>query len=294
VNSPAPAAVRTSGLEGPILPTLPPGLPYLLTALGGDGIGPQELAHELQRFPSIAGRLIALANCAWVAPPRPVTGLSDACALLGLRVVRGVSIALSLTNTFNSNRCPCFDARRFWSSALLTADGCTMLARTVRGPADSNTMSTAGLLHNLGLLWMADQWPAETSAAFQTHESRGDIGLMEAQRLTTGSDYCEKGGLLATAWKLPEALAAVLHHHRTPHYDGPHAALVASVGAVASVAAGLCANADPTPLLSEPVFPGLEAPASHALFEQLVRRRESIGELAKALIGDSRQLPGSH
>jgi HD-like signal output (HDOD) protein len=163
-----------------------------------------------------------------------------------------------------------------------------LLARSVGGTADPNTMATAGLLHNLGLLWMADQWPAETSAAFKARESRGDIRLKEVLRLTAGTDYCEKGGVLAEAWKLPEPLAAVLRHHCTPAYDGPYAALAASVGAVASVVARLCASDDPVPPPSNPVFPGLTPTASLAFYEQLVRRRQPISELAKALIGDDR------
>lgn len=291
MNGPALPAFRATGLEGPILPSLPPGLPYLLAALGGEGMGSQELALELQRFPPIAGRLIALANCAWVSPPRPIVGLSDACAMLGLRVVRGVSIALALSNTFNASRCPGFDARRFWSSALLTAEGCSLLARKARGPADPNTMATAGLLHNLGLLWMVDQWPAEASAAFDMRDSRGDIGLIAALRLTTGTDYCEQGGVLGDAWKLPAELTAVMRHHCTSAYHGPHMAVAANVGAVASVVSALCGNDDTVSAESESMFPGLAPAASKALFDELVRQRKPIVELAKALIGND-PVPG--
>ncbi|MES2562688.1 MAG: HDOD domain-containing protein [Pseudomonadota bacterium] len=281
-------AVRVSDVERPVLPVLPPGLPFLLTALGDEDTGSQDWAAALLRFPPIAGRVIALANCAWASPRRPITGLPEACALLGLRVVRSVSIALAVAKIFNASRCPGFDARRFWCTALLTAEGAAVLAQALRGDLDPGTMSAAGLLHNLGLLWMADESPEETSAAFRVREGKDSPDLVQALRKTTGTDYCEKGGLLGEAWGLPEALIVAMRHHRTPGYAGPQAAVASGVGAVAQMVATLGREDDTACRKSARAYPGVPPAAAAAVCKHLEFKWDTIRGLAKSLMGDER------
>ncbi len=104
------------------LPVLPSGVPYLLQTLMDENIDNNKLKAVIGRFPSIAARLLCLANSAWAAPPVPVTSLDMACARLGLNIVRSVSIALAISSPFNPARCPAFDAERYWCTALLVAD----------------------------------------------------------------------------------------------------------------------------------------------------------------------------
>lgn len=281
-------ALRAAGLDKPVLPVLPPGLPFLLTAIGDEATGSQDWAAALQRFPSIAGRVIALANSAWASPRRPITGLPDACALLGLRVVRSVSIALAVARIFNARRCPGFDARRFWCSALLTAEGAAVLALELGGELDSSTLSAAGLLHNLGLLWMADESPEETAAALKARESGEADDLLQALRKTTGTDYCEKGGLLGEAWGLPDALTSAMRHHRTPGYAGPHAGFALGVGAVARMVATLGKKDDAACTEVEMVFSGVPPAAAAAVLKHLELKCDAISELAKSLMGNER------
>ena len=285
-------AVRVAGVEKPVLPVLPPGLPFLLTALSDENTGAQDWATALLRFPPIAGRVIALANCAWASPRTPVTGLPEACALLGLRVVRSVSIALAVAKIFNASRCPGFDVRRFWCTALLTSEGAVMLSRQSAGALDSSTMSSAGLLHLLGLLWMADESPEETAAAFKLHERHEAGDLVQALRNTTGTDYCEKGGLLGEAWGLPEALTATMRYHRTPGYAGPHAAVVSGVGAVAQMVSTLSRTDGAVCAQSAQTYAGVPPAAAAAVYKHLALKWTPTRELAKSLMSNER-FPGN-
>jgi HD-like signal output (HDOD) protein len=213
-------------LVGPMaLPLLPPGVLHLLSALRADDLGNRELTLAVRNFPPIVARVVALANSVWATPREPVTNLFGACALLGLNVVRSVCIALAVARPFNSSRCPAFDAKRFWLSALLTAEGAVLLRPLLAPRCDVNTLGTAGLLHNLGLLGMAHVSPEPTHTALDA-AARGD-DLVVALRAASGTDYCEVGAALGQAWKLPSELTLPMHHHRGIDYRGPHEALVA-------------------------------------------------------------------
>ena len=216
---------------------MPSGVSCLLQALTDENIDNNKLKAVIGRFPSIAARLLFLANSAWAAPPVPVTSLEMACARLGLNIVRSVSIALAISSPFNPMRCAAFDAERYWCMALLAADGSACLASFVRGvDLDIQTIRTAGLLHNLGLLWLADNRPLETAHALEVAIDES-ISLNQALRQVAGTDYCEVGGCLGDMWALPEVLVVAMREHCNHGYNGADwqcAALVRRVAAMVS------------------------------------------------------------
>ncbi len=135
---------------------------------------------------------------------------------LGLSMVRSVSISLCIISPFNSlNKCPAFDIEYFWSCALLTTEGTTMLASSTTDTSALNTSTfhTAGLLHNLGMLWLAGNWPEETSLALELATTDDSISTIEAFRSVIRTDYCQAGGILSRSWKLLEVLISAMEQH---------------------------------------------------------------------------------
>jgi len=205
-----------------LLPVLPPGIPYLIQALADEEIDFQELELIIGRFPSIVARLLSLANSSWVAPQIPVTSLKWACSLLGQNLVRSVSIALSVSAPFDPRRCPSFDSERFWCTALLAADGAVLLASCTESDNifDSRALHTAGLLHNLGLLWLADNKPKETTRVFGLVAADDQKNVRECLQDIVGMDYCEVGGCLGRAWSLPDVFVTTMENQGNPDYTG--------------------------------------------------------------------------
>lgn len=279
----APDSIDAAGHKRPTLPVLPPGLPRLMSSLADDQIEPPLLAKVLEQYPSIAVRLVALANSAWVAPRDPVTSISAACSVLGLRVVRSVSLALAVARPFNATRCPAFDAKRFWATALLAAEGTALLAPQLADACDPHTLRTAGLLHHLGLLWMVDAWPAEAAAAVGAAEASAEPDLCAAQRAVCGTDYCELGGVLGAAWRLPAELTAAMRQHRAADYRGPHRQTAEVVGFAAALANAVWLNADVTTAEWHAPPGWLPSRTAQAAISQMLGERETILALAQSL-----------
>lgn len=265
----------------PTVPTLPAGMPYLISALADDDIDLGKLARVIGRFPGIAARLLALANSAWAAPSRPVTSLAATCAVLGLRVVRSVSIALSVAHPFDPRRCSGFDPVRYLQSAFLASEGAPLLAPHVGDACDAGTLSTAGLLHSVGLLWLAHDWPAPTAAALQAAASDSQPGLAEALRATVGIDHCEAGGRLGEAWQFPEALTTAVRQHRSTGFRGHHWRLAAGCGVCAGMAAALARGEEWAPDGEMP----LKIPPARVeeVYARLAARSDAVRELARSL-----------
>lgn len=187
------------------VPVLPPGVTYLLEALHNDNLSFFQIARAIEHVPSVAARLLALANSAWSAPASPVTSTEAACSRLGMRVVRSASIALAISQPFNPARCPAFDGATFWGSALLNAEAAAWLADKVLRDQRA-TARTAGLLRNFGLVWLADTMPTETGLALKAAHDGPPGSLNDALVEHCGLGYTEAGALLADAWQLPGAL----------------------------------------------------------------------------------------
>ncbi len=275
------------GLDPERVPVLPPGAAYLLKALNDDNVGYAELAAIVERFPSIAGRLVALANSAWSAPVSEITSLKMACARLGVNVVRSVSIALAIASPFDASRCPAFEGQRFWCTALLNADAASWLAPLARapGPVEPQTARTGGLLHNLGLLWLADQLPDSTNEALSAAVHDPELSVRRALNEICGIDYRQAGHSLGKAWALPPVLVAAMGpcDGTKPQDVDAEWSVARTVCSAAMLVSALYAET-PNP----PEDPGIEqlgiTPEGRAaVFARLSDRFDDTRELAKTL-----------
>ena len=197
------------------LPVLPNGTPVLLNALSDAAMPFDELADTLGNFPTIVARLLSLANSPWSSPASPVTSLDSAIARLGLDTVRSVSIALTLAAPFNPVRCAAFSARRYWCSALLAAHTASRIAVATRSTIgfSSPVARTAGLMHNLGVLWLADALPRETDRALSIAAENPMTSVNEALMSTCGFSYSQAGAALSDAWQIPQPIASGMAYH---------------------------------------------------------------------------------
>ena len=219
------ARLEALTLKRPV-PVLPRGTTELFVALGDPALSFDVLTERLAVFPSIVARLLALANSPWSSPVAPVATLDDAVSRLGLDIVRSVSLALLVSNTFDANRCRRFEPRLYWCSALLSAECASLLAASARPaaplptplptPLPPATARTAGLINNLGLLWLADALPAETDDAFEAVAADPALSVSAALISVCGVSDGDAGEALGKAWNLPAALTAAMSGRAAP------------------------------------------------------------------------------
>lgn len=218
------------------VPVLPPAVGYLLSTLYDEYLNINFVAAVVERFPSIAARVLTVANSVWASPPTPITDLPAACVWLGLDQVRTLSIALAVANTFAPSRCPGFDGERYWTTALLAAEGATLLAGRMNQNDAALTWRSTALFHNIGLLWLADRYPQATDAAL-ARDVDEDLAL--TMQRTLGTDFRQAGARLADVWELPGVYPHVIRYHGQPDAAGPHFLAAASVGLAADMASML-------------------------------------------------------
>lgn len=225
------------------LPVLSPHAASILRACEDPAIDATTFAAIVAETPTIAARLLGLANSTYYCHSQPIHALPRAIQTLGMVTVRGIALGLLIGDQFSPARCPAFDAARFWETAVLSAQLTQLLAPAVPPdrPLPHEAAYMAGLLHNIGLLALVSLRPDEMNALLA--ETGTSLGAQLRARL--GFDHRMVAGWLAAAWHLPQPLRWVLEHCGDPDYRGESWPLAQLTGLCACRVHGMIAAAVP-------------------------------------------------
>ena len=203
------------------LPQLPAAVCQLFAALSDEGTDRQRLAGILDQCPSLAAKLVGLANSAYFSRAARISGVSDAIFVIGFRTVRSLATATALQEPFAQNRCPAFHPGRFWLQAVLTAHVAKELAKKA-SPVLSLSPDEAylcGLLHGIGLLALAYLFPEDLGEILSKQNRQSGI-LSERIRARFGATHHTVGAALLKRWHLPELFTCTTRHYANPDYQG--------------------------------------------------------------------------
>lgn len=232
------------------LPSLAKNTHVLLKALTDDHLNYRQMAEIIKHYPEVSARLIYMTNSPWSAPVSPISSIEQACARLGTSIIKSLSIAISVSSSFDTRKCPHFDTDHFWTTAILASEGAGLLASLSPNANQDNfkeTAETAGLLHNIGLLWLADSLPDETEKALQLANQDESHNLNSALQQLAGTDYCEVGGWIGEKMNLPTDLKLAIEYHLDENYQDSAWEISRLVGASAKIVSAIYHKHEPAP-----------------------------------------------
>jgi HD-like signal output (HDOD) protein len=269
------------------VPVMPPGVLYLMGELAREDSGLRDLVILLERFPTIAARVIGVSNSAWSASPQVISTLDAACRRLGFQVVRAIAVGLAVSNAFDPTRCPTFNPVRQWTRSMLAAEVAGYLARLVEAKWQEQVEPArmAALMHNIGLLALSHCLPKETDAALRETVDGADASTSLSASLLahTGFTVSEAGAQASRDWDLPAMHCAMFEHIEDADYSGEHWLVVQIVGQ----ARALCSvrSAEWQPELYRPLLAraGISAEAVESCHATIAPMRELIGAMASDL-----------
>lgn len=188
-------------------------------------------AYEAVVRPDVAltANLLRLANAGTTVGTARAATAREAIARLGTRRVWEAATAAAFGRVLPGVlRGYDLDAVGFWRHSVAVAVYAEALARRARLECAPSAF-TAGLLHDMGKLVIADFLDAERAPLLDRLE-RGRLGMIEAEAEVLGTDHAIVGEAVATRWGLPAALAAAARWHHAPmDADAAHRDLAAVV-----------------------------------------------------------------
>jgi len=180
----------------------------------------QGIASIVARDPGITAKVLQVANSAAVGMPARVSDPAEAVQQLGLTTVRSIVLSAQVHGHYAPGRVKHFSAEALWAHLMKCGDLARTLLRRERAPvAEAEDAFTAGLLHDLGKLMLADSLPDEFAAAM-TLAKNENISHAEAEQVVFGANHAGLAAYLLGLWGLPAAIVEAVAFHHTPEKSG--------------------------------------------------------------------------
>src|SRR5258705_578422 len=166
------------------LPSLPQAVLDVMRMLGDEDASTADIADRIERDQGLTARTLRIANSAFYGVPGRIGTIRNAIGILGLRTVGTLLTTAAVSAQFASAKCPEFQFGTFWRHAIATALMARGLSKQLR--LDEDIAFTAGLLHDIGRLALAAQFPAETGQVLR-YAREMDMPTLDAERQVLGT-----------------------------------------------------------------------------------------------------------
>lgn len=208
------------------LPAFPKVVAQILNTLDDPDAGLATLAGYIEHDPVITARVISLANRAGNSrrTGERVSDVFTAISLIGLAQVRQTALMTSVVD-FLDGVAP---ASYFWEHSAVVGVGCIELASHAPMYVPRDMALIAGLLHDVGQLWLHRFCTGAFARAKAVSKASGRaIDVCERDEFA-GVDHATIGAWLAEGWGLSDEVVQAIAKHHAPT-DDPCPPLVAVV-----------------------------------------------------------------
>ncbi len=163
----------------------------------------EQITRTIEADPAIASNLMKVVNTPLCAPSRPVTSVSLAVRLLGIRTVKNLALAFSLLSSDRSSISHLFDFDLFWKESLARATAARRLANHIKACA-SDEAFTVALLSRIGRLALATAYPEGYDSLLEGHEELRGTRLLDRERNAFGIDQNELTANMLSDWRIAD------------------------------------------------------------------------------------------
>jgi HD-like signal output (HDOD) protein len=179
----------------------------------GDGSS-RQLASLIEGSPALAARVLRMANSAFYAPIDQVSSLSRAVTMLGETVIRQLVLTSLVLSRGAGKRSPqeALATARVMADAVRAASICRSLAE-LTGISSPDEAFSAGLLHDLGHIYLLD----DVSAPYAAYLLAGENGdSLDREEELAGTTHEDVGAAFAFDWNLPDSIGSAMREHHRP------------------------------------------------------------------------------
>jgi diguanylate cyclase (GGDEF)-like protein len=180
----------------------------------------EQFGEAISADPSLVSKIMGLVNSAAFKPAKPVTRLSRALVMIGLKNLLPLVFGVSLGGIFSKLGLPAEERSSIWRASLLKAVVAREWARTFASEWAEEAF-VAALLQDVALpvIYVSDRsaWP-ETVALLDLPDPEMRTAR---ERAMYGSDHGELGAAIVRRLGLPDLYSECIEKHHAP--EGPSA-----------------------------------------------------------------------
>ena len=207
------------------LPALPAVATQILKIKANPYATGSELVSVVEKDPVITAQILRYANSPLYRTQNAITTLDQAInRVMGFDFVVDLVMGLALGRSMQMEKQGRLGLEQFWLHALSCASLVQILTTQIdyaRRPAAS-VGYLAGLLHNIGLLLLGDQFPEQFSHLNKRAESEKDQPLIKLEIENHGIAHTELGRHLMEIWNMPNEIVETVDHHHQEDYQSDY------------------------------------------------------------------------
>lgn len=197
-----------------------PGFPHIIGKILATIDDPEAnlnaLTDHIALDPIVTASVLSLANKASLRTRHlaSVRDIYTAASLIGMGRVREIALVSSIGD-FVNKLAPAGISPSYWRHSVAVGICSQELALHIDAPTSIDNALIAGLLHDVGQLWLYRFYPEACRTTWH-HALSHAIGIEAAERESFGVDHSTIGTWLAEHWKLPANIMSAIAHHHVP------------------------------------------------------------------------------
>jgi len=191
------------------LPTIPPVLRNLLNIIENPQVSLSEVGNFILKDPALTSRILRVVNSPICGFPGRISTISQALILLGLNVVKGMLLGVSVVDVMKKVMVG------LWEHSI----GCAVTARIISQRKASGYLeevAVAALLHDIGKVVLGLKFSDRYEKIIADAGSKG-IFIFDSEMNYFTVNHAAVGAWLTEKWKFPRSLAEVIEYHHKPH-----------------------------------------------------------------------------
>lgn len=185
----------------------------------------RSLTNIVELDPALAAQVVSWAASPYYAAPGKIKSVHDAIVrVLGFDLVLNLALGLALGKSVNIPKDMPKGFTPYWQQAVFAATAVESLVGCI--PAEHRpTIGLSyltGLLHNFGLLLMAEVFPPHFASYCRFQEANPRLSYSVIERHLIGITRDQLAAWLMRLWTLPEEVCVGLRYQNDADYAGPH------------------------------------------------------------------------
>lgn len=188
----------------------------VMTLVQNPSVSIQDLAKEITRDPAITASILKLSNSAYYRAAKPIRTIQEALMTLGIKTVKEIVVLTASKGILNKElKGYQLEGESMWLHSLVVAELSARISQNQKLPIDKDLSFTAGLLHDIGKVILAQFFP-KVMFAIKNELKTSKQSFTTIEKKYFGYDHQEVGMLALKAWNFPPELCEVVSFHHDP------------------------------------------------------------------------------
>ena len=216
--------VRQAVARCATLPSPPENYLRLVRVLDSENADARQVAQIVSHDPAMSMKILQLVNSSFFGIGRRISSIEQTVTLLGFLRIRALVLTQHIFEKYSpSEYIPGFSIVGLWEHSLSVAELARQISTAEGQKGDRPDQAyTAGLLHDIGMLVLASQYPSGFVEIMRERPVSVD-NMLEIERQQFSVTHAELGAHLLALWLLPARIVEAVALHHTPSqvsYDG--------------------------------------------------------------------------